>query len=66
LDENSAKNWFMIDSRLFKKFVIWIDRIKPETNTTIDFETFAIKQSIYGRFGYGWRNWRGVYGHNVT
>ena len=66
LDESSSKNWFMIDSRLFKKFVIWIDRIKPETNTTVDFETFAVKQSIYGRFGYGWRNWRGIFGHNVS
>ena len=66
LDDTSTKNWFMLDSQLTKKFVKWIDRIKPESNTKIDFETFAVKQSIYGRFGTGWRNWRSCYGHSVT
>ena len=66
LDESSTKNWFMIDSRLMKKFAIWIDRIKPETNTTVDFETYAIKQSVYGRFAWGWRNHRFLYGHSVS
>jgi len=66
LDDSSAKNWFMLDSALNKKFMVWIDRIKPETSTIVDFETFAIKQKIYARFGTGWRNWRSCYGHKVS
>ena len=66
LDDTSTKNWFMLDSQLTKKFVKWIDRVKPEADTIVDFETKAIKQSIYGRFGTGWRNWRGIYGHSVA
>jgi hypothetical protein len=49
-----------------KKFLMWIDRVKPETRTMVDFETFAIKQSIRGRFGWGWRNWRFCFGHSVS
>lgn len=66
LDDYSAKSWYMVDSKMMKKFLLWIDRVKPEANTIVDFETFAIKQKIYARFGWGFRNWRWAYGQNVT
>lgn len=66
LDDNSTKSWFMLDSRLAKKFMVWIDRIKPDITTTVDFETYALKQAIYARYGVGFRGWRHVYGHSVT
>jgi hypothetical protein len=56
----------MVDSKLMKKFLLWIDRTKPETNTIVDFETFAIKQKVYARFGWGFRQWRFAYGQNVS
>jgi hypothetical protein len=66
LDDYDTNNWFMADMKLLKKFMLWVDRVSPETNTQVDFETLMVKQSIYGRFGYGWTNWRGIYGHEVS
>jgi hypothetical protein len=66
LDDNSTKNWFMVNKSMMKKFLIWIDRIKGEPSTQVDFHTFAILQSIYARFGWGWRDWRWLYGQNVS
>ena len=66
LDDYDTNNWFMSDSRLMKKYMIWIDRIAKEVNNTIDFETFMVKHSIYFRIGNGWTNWRHIYGHNVS
>jgi phage major head subunit gpT-like protein len=66
LDDIDTNNWFMLDSKKMKEFMIWVDRISPEVSTTTDFETLMFKQSIYSRFGYGWTDWRFCYGHNVS
>jgi hypothetical protein len=67
LDDYDANNWFVIDSRMMKKFLVWFDRIKPETSTEYrEFDTFAVKHSLYARWGYGSLNWRWIYGHSVT
>jgi phage major head subunit gpT-like protein len=66
LDAYSTKSWYMIDSRMAKKFLLWIDRVKPETATETDFHTFSIMQSLRARFGWGWLNWRWLYAHYVA
>lgn len=66
LEDNDTNNWFMVNKSLMKQSLIWIDRIMPETNLTVDFETFALKDSIYARFGWGQLDWRFILGHNVT
>ena len=66
LDDYSTNNWYMVDSKMMKRFLIWIDRIKPEATNTVDFETYMIKHAIYFRIAYGWLNWRWIYGHNVS
>jgi len=66
LDDSDTNNWFMVNWDLMKKFLIWVDRISQETNTTVDFETFAVKHSIYSRWGYGWTDWRWIYGQQVS
>jgi len=66
LDDNSTKNWFMVDSKMMKRFLVWIDRVKPEFNSIPDFETFMLKRSVYTRIGWGVLNWRWVYGHLVS
>lgn len=65
LDDYDTNNWFMVDAVKMKEFLRWFDRIKPDIETDRDFDTKMIKQSIYGRYGYGWTDWRWVYGHNV-
>ncbi len=66
LDDYDTNNWFMVDSKLMKRFLIWLNRIGLETHNTIDFHTFQLLQSVYGRWGCGFLNWRFVYGMNVT
>ena len=66
LDDYDTNNWFMVNVDLMKKFLIWIDRISQETDTIVDFETKAVKHSIYSRWGYGWKDWRWIYGHSVS
>ena len=56
----------MADSRMLKKYNIFIDRIKPETNTNVDFNTLMSEVSMYMRMGAGPLEWRMIYGHNVS
>ena len=65
LDDYSTNMWFMIDSKLMKRFLVWIDRVAPQTNNTVDFDTFIWKYSIYFRIANGFLNWRWVFGHNL-
>jgi phage major head subunit gpT-like protein len=66
LDDSDTNNWFMVDSSSMKKYLLWIDRIKPEFNSQTDFETFAVKNSVYFRIANGFTEWRWIYGHNVS
>ena len=56
----------MVDSKKMKEYLLWVDRIAPDIETTRDFETKMFKQSIYSRFGYGFTDWRFIFGHNVS
>jgi hypothetical protein len=49
-----------------KRHLLMIDRVPKETNTAIDFETFAVKWSIRFRVAFGFKEWRFVYGHQVS
>lgn len=66
LDDFDTNNWFMVDSKKMKEYLLWVDRIAPDIETTKDFETKMFKQSIYSRFGYGFTDWRWIYGHSVS
>jgi phage major head subunit gpT-like protein len=55
-----ANRWFLIDSRLMKRFVKWYDRVPLEFGMTEDFDTFVAKWRAYMRFSYGWSDWRWV------
>lgn len=66
LDDSDTNNWFMVNMDLMKKMLIFINRIKPETKTQIDFHTLVTMISSYMRFGAGTTDWRWIYGHSVT
>lgn len=66
LDDYDTNNWFMADSKLMKQYLLWINRIAPEIETTRDFETKQFKQSLYTVWGWGHTDWRWVYGHAVS
>ena len=66
LDDTDTNNWWMVWKSQMKKDLFWIDRIAPEVNNTVDFETFMMKHSVYFRIAYGHVDWRWCYGHQVT
>jgi len=66
LDDTDTNNWFMVDLDRMKEQLKWVDRIKPETKNTVDFETYILKTAIYMRHAYGWLDWRWCYGHVVS
>ena len=66
LDDTDTNNWFMVDKSAMKNDLLWINRIGDDINHTVDFETYMLKMSIYFRAAYGWKDWRFIYGHNVT
>ncbi|GAH09802.1 unnamed protein product [marine sediment metagenome] len=66
LDDSSTKDWYMVDMDRMKQDLIWIERTAPEPKTTIDFDTYIVKQAVYMDIGYGFKNWRWIYGQNVA
>jgi hypothetical protein len=65
LGDTSTTDWFMVDLDKQKESAIWLDRIKPEISSTVDFNTYLKEISVYMRHAYGYIDWRWVYGHNV-
>ena len=61
-----ANNWFMLDSNLNKKFLLWWDRVSGDFNYDRDFDTMVAKWSVYERYSAGHCGYQGIYGHNVT
>jgi len=61
-----ANDWFFIDSKMAKQFLLWWDRIKPEFAYDRDFDTMVAKWSVYTRYNTQFTGWQWIYGHNVT
>jgi len=61
-----SNNWFFIDSVMMKSMLEWYDRIPLEFGQEMSFDTFVAKYRSYMRYGYGWNDWRWIYGHNVA
>jgi len=66
LDDTDSNNWFMIDKDKMKEDLLWLNRVSPEKNANIDFQTKATQVSIYFRIAAGFKDWRWIYGHNVS
>ena len=66
LDDYDTNNWFMADSKKMKQYLLWVNRIAPEIETTRDFETKQFKQSIYTVWGHGFTDWRWIMGQAVS
>ena len=66
LDDLDTNDWFIIDSKKMKEWLIWIDSIAPEFANTQDFDTFVRKYSSYCVCGWGFTNWRWIIGSSVS
>ena len=66
LDDTDTNNWFMVWKSQMKRDLLWIDRIKPELENTVDFETKMLKHSVYFRCAAGFIDWRWIFGNVVS
>lgn len=62
---SDTDNWFLIDQRMMKKFLIWQQRMPLEFKNTGDFDTFVRKWALYMRYANTPVHWPWVFGHNV-
>jgi len=61
-----SNNWFMIDSKLAKMFLLWWDRVKDGIKMDRDTDSLVAKWYVYERYSAGWAAWQFIYGHNVS
>ena len=61
-----ANAWFVIDSTLMKRFLIWQWRIRPEFKNETGFDSYNAKYAGYMRYGVGWSHWAWLYGQNPS
>uniref|UniRef100_A0A6H1ZS65 Putative capsid protein n=1 Tax=viral metagenome TaxID=1070528 RepID=A0A6H1ZS65_9ZZZZ len=63
-----TNNWFMLDSNLCKKFLLWWDRVDDGIKQDQDTDTLVAKWYTYERYATTglWADWRPIYGHNVS
>ena len=65
LEDFSTTNWAMVDLDMMKKNMVFLDRVKSESERERDFMTKAIRQSIYDRYSLGHIDWRHIFFHSV-
>jgi len=58
-------NWFLIDSRRMKEFLIWQQRMPLEFKNTGDFDTFVKKWASYMRYANTPLHWPWIFGQAV-
>lgn len=61
-----TNNWFMVDSDLLKQFAVWNDVDSIDFAQSEDFDGIAAKYRAYMFYGFGFRDWRFMYGHAVS
>jgi len=61
-----SNNWFMLDSRLCKQFLLWWDRVKGGIKMDTDTDTLVAKWYDYERYTAGFSDYRCVFGHSVS
>ena len=66
LDDTDTKSWWLVDMTAMKEALVWFDRIKPEYDNMIDFETKILKHSVYFRLSWAWLKWQWCYGNQVS
>lgn len=61
-----ANNWFMLDTRIMANSLLWYQRVPLEIYGDGSLSAGTRKVGGYFRSSHGVRDWRFVYGHNVT
>ena len=63
---NDTNNWFLIDQKKMKEFLIWQQRIPLEFKNVGDFDSYGKKYAAYMRYSNTPLHWTFIYGSNVS
>lgn len=63
---DDPNNWFLVDSELMKQMTVWNDVCPLEFGQSNDFDGLVAKYRAYMFYGVGTRDWRWVYGSEVS
>lgn len=63
---DDANNWFLIDSELMKQMAIWNNVDDVDFRQAEDFDGLTAKYLAYMFYGYGFMDWRFVFGSEVS
>ncbi len=63
---SDTNDWFLVDSRRMKEFLIWVSRIPLEFKNAGDFDSYTKKYAMYMRYTNGPVHWPWVYGNSVS
>lgn len=63
---DDSNNWFVVDSELMKMFNVWNNVVPLEFGQAKDFDGFTAKYAAYMFYGFGTRDWRWIYGNEVS
>jgi hypothetical protein len=66
LDDYDTNDWFLVDSSLMKKSLIWLEGVPLEFNSTTDFDSLMRKYADYFVCGWGFVDWKWVIGSSVS
>jgi phage major head subunit gpT-like protein len=61
-----TNNWFLVDGKKMKRWLLWQQRTPLEFSNTRDFDTFVKKYALYMRYKNTPLHWPWVYGHAVA
>lgn len=61
-----VNNWFMVDSRMKKRMLHWVERIPLEFAMVEDFDTMIAKWRAYMRYSNAHTDWRFILGAQVS
>ena len=61
-----SNDWFLVDSKKMKKYLIWLQRIPLEFKNAGEFNTFTKMFAAYMRYSNSPIHWLWVYGHQVS
>ena len=66
LDDHDTNDWFIVDSAAMKEYLIWLEGVPLEFNSTTDFDTLMRKYADYFVCGWGFTDWRWIIGSSVS
>lgn len=63
---SDTNDWFVVDSKKMKEFLIWIQRIPTEFGNDGFFDGFIKKYRVYSRYSNSPIHWPWIYGNQAT